>query len=83
MKRENTSWNPRELGRLLLTFGLVIAVTGAILLAGPKLPLHIGRLPGDISYHGRHGTFYFPIVTCIVLSVVLTLVLWVVGSLRK
>jgi len=73
----------RELGKALLIFGLVIAVIGAILLAGPKLPLRIGRLPGDISYHGRHGTFYFPLVTCIVLSVVLTLVLWVVGSLRK
>ena len=73
----------RELGRLLLIFGLVIAAIGAILIAGSKLPLRIGRLPGDISYHERHGTFYFPIVTCIVLSVVLTLVLWVVGSLRK
>ena len=73
----------RELGKTLLIFGLVIAATGAILLAGSKLPLRIGRLPGDISYHGRHGTFYFPIVTCIVLSVVLTLLLWVVGLLRK
>ena len=73
----------RELGKALLIFGLVIAALGAILLAGPKLPLRIGRLPGDISYHGRHGTFYFPISTCVVLSVVLTLVLWVVGSLRK
>ena len=73
----------RELGKALLIFGLVIAALGAILLAGPKLPLRIGRLPGDISYHGRHGTFYFPISTCVVLSVVLTLVLWVGGSLRK
>ena len=73
----------REFGKTLLIFGLVIAATGAILLAGSKLPLRIGRLPGDISYHGRHGTFYFPIVTCIVLSVVLTLLLWVVGLLRK
>jgi len=73
----------RELGKTLLIFGLVIAAIGAILLASPKLPLRIGRLPGDISYHGRHGTFYFPIVTCIVLSVVLTLLLWVVGLLRK
>ncbi|HLW43906.1 MAG TPA: DUF2905 domain-containing protein [Candidatus Acidoferrales bacterium] len=73
----------RELGKTLLIFGLVIAAIGAILLAGSKLPLRIGRLPGDISYHGRHGTFYFPIVTCIVLSVVLTLLLWVAGLLRK
>lgn len=73
----------REWGKALLIFGLVTAVVGAILLAGPKLRFRIGRLPGDISYHGRYGAFYFPIVTCIVLSVVLSLVLWVIGSLRK
>ena len=73
----------RELGRLLLIFGLVIAAIGAILLAGPKLPLRVGRLPGDISYHGRHGTFYFPVVTCIVVSIVLTLLFWIFGSFRK
>lgn len=73
----------RELGKGLLIFGLVIAVTGAILLAEGKLPFRIGRLPGDISYHGRHATFYFPIVTCIVISVVLTLLFWIFGSFRK
>jgi hypothetical protein len=73
----------RGLGRALLIFGLLIAAIGAILLAGPKLPLRIGRLPGDISYHGRHGTFYFPIATCIVLSMVLTLALWIIGLLRR
>lgn len=73
----------RELGRALLIFGLVIAAIGAILFAGPQLPLRIGRLPGDISYHGRHGTFYFPIATCIVVSVVLTLALWMIGWLRR
>ncbi|MHB8412827.1 MAG: DUF2905 domain-containing protein [Candidatus Acidiferrales bacterium] len=73
----------RELGKGLLILGLVIAVTGAILLAAGKLPFRIGRLPGDISYHGRHTTFYFPIVTCIVVSVVLTFLFWLFGSLRK
>lgn len=73
----------REFGRALLIFGLVIAAIGAMLLAGPKLPLRIGRLPGDISYHGRHGTFYFPIATCIVLSMVLTLALWMIGLFRR
>ena len=73
----------RELGKVLLIFGLVIAVIGAILLAGPRLPFRIGRLPGDIVYHGRHTTFYFPIVTCIVLSVLLTLVFWIIAALRR
>jgi hypothetical protein len=73
----------RELGKGLLILGLVIAAVGGFLLAGAKLPLRIGRLPGDIVYQGRHTTFYFPIVTCIVLSVVLTLVFWIVGALRR
>ncbi|HVA16232.1 MAG TPA: DUF2905 domain-containing protein [Candidatus Dormibacteraeota bacterium] len=73
----------RELGKGLLILGLVIAVVGATLLDAGKLPFRIGRLPGDISYHGRHATFYFPIVTCIVISIVLTLLFWVFGSFRK
>ncbi|HKV27857.1 MAG TPA: DUF2905 domain-containing protein [Candidatus Acidoferrales bacterium] len=73
----------RELGKMLLICGLVIAAIGAILLASSKVPFRIGRLPGDISYHGRHGTFYFPVVTCIVLSAVLTLIFWIIGSFRK
>jgi ABC-type tungstate transport system substrate-binding protein len=73
----------RELGKVLLIFGLVIAAAGAFLVAGAKLPFRLGRLPGDISYHGRHGTFYFPIATCIVLSVALTLIFWLVNALRR
>lgn len=73
----------REFGKGLLILGLVIAAVGIFLLAGPKLPFRLGRLPGDISYHGRHTTFYFPIVTCILLSVVLTVILWIVGAMRR
>ncbi len=53
----------RELGKVLLILGIVIAAVGAFLLAGAKLPFRLGRLPGDISYHGRNTSFYFPIVT--------------------
>lgn len=73
----------RELGKGLLILGLVIAAVGIFLLAGPRLPFRLGRLPGDISYHGRHTTFYFPIVTCILLSVVLTVIFWIVGAMRR
>lgn len=73
----------RELGKGLLIPGLVIAAVGVFLLAGAKLPFRLGRLPGDVSYHGRHTSFYFPIVTCIVLSVVLTVILWIVGAMRR
>lgn len=73
----------RELGKALLILGLLIAAAGAFLLVGAKLPFRLGRLPGDISYHGRHTSFYFPIVTCIVVSAVLTLIFWVVGAMRR
>ncbi|HEU5411898.1 MAG TPA: DUF2905 domain-containing protein [Candidatus Acidoferrales bacterium] len=73
----------REVGKVLLVFGIVIAAVGAFLMTGAKMPLRLGRLPGDISYHGRHGTFYFPIVTCVILSVVLTVILWIVGTIRR
>lgn len=73
----------RELGKVLLILGLLIAAAGVFLLVGAKLPFRLGRLPGDISYHGRHTGFYFPIVTCIVVSAVLTLIFWVVGAMRR
>ena len=73
----------RELGKGLLVFGALLILIGAVLLVGAKLPLRIGRLPGDIVYQGRHTTFYFPIVTCIVLSVALTLLLWLVQLFRR
>lgn len=73
----------RELGKGLLILGLVIAAVGVFLLAGAKLPFRLGRLPGDISYHGRHTSFYFPIVTCIVISIVLTVIFWIFGGMRR
>ena len=73
----------RELGKGLLIFGLVIAAVGVFLLMGAKLPFRLGRLPGDISYHNRNTSFYFPIVTCVVLSIVLTLIFWIIGALRR
>ncbi|HEV2297025.1 MAG TPA: DUF2905 domain-containing protein [Candidatus Acidoferrales bacterium] len=73
----------RELGKGLLITGLMIAAAGGFLLAGAKLPMRLGRLPGDIVYQGRNTTFYFPIVTCIALSIVLTLLFWIAGAFRR
>ncbi|HTR47602.1 MAG TPA: DUF2905 domain-containing protein [Verrucomicrobiae bacterium] len=73
----------REIGRLLLVLGVVLAGAGLLLMLGAKLPFRLGRLPGDIAYQGRHGGFYFPIVTCIVLSLALTLILWIVNLFRR
>ncbi|HEV3255027.1 MAG TPA: DUF2905 domain-containing protein [Candidatus Acidoferrales bacterium] len=73
----------RELGKVLLVLGVVLAAAGAFLLLGARLPFRLGRLPGDIVYSGRHTTFYFPIVTCILLSVLLTLLFWPAGRFRR
>jgi hypothetical protein len=73
----------RETGKLLLILGVVLVVFGALMLFGARLPFRFGRLPGDIAYQGRHGNFYFPIVTCIVVSVVLTLFFWLVNLFRR
>jgi ABC-type tungstate transport system substrate-binding protein len=72
-----------DLGKFLLIAGLALAGVGGVLLIGGKLPFRLGRLPGDISYHGRNGSFYFPIVTCIVVSLALTVVMWIVNYFRR
>ncbi len=73
----------RELGKLLLVIGAILVAIGALLASGVKMPFRLGHLPGDIAYQGRHGSFYFPIVTCIVLSVALTLIFWIMNFLRR
>ena len=60
-----------ELGRILLIIGVVLVVVGGLAALGVRLPF--GRLPGDIAIEGERGGFYFPIVTMIIISVVLTL----------
>lgn len=73
----------RELGRVLLIIGLFLAGVGALLFLGAKLPFRLGRLPGDIVYEGEHGAFYIPIVTCLLVSLALTLLFWIVNLLRR
>jgi hypothetical protein len=73
----------RELGRTLFVLGGLLVVVGALLYFGGKLPFRLGRLPGDIVHRGEHTTFYFPMVTCLVLSVGLSLLLWLFGYFRK
>lgn len=73
----------QQLGRLLLSVGAMFIVIGALLYFGQKLPFRLGRLPGDISYRGEHGTFYFPLVSCLVISIVVSLILWLINQLRR
>ena len=72
-----------ELGKLLVFFGVVLIVVGAVFLLLGRTHLPIGRLPGDIIYRGKNTTFYFPLATSILLSVVLSIVLYVIGRIRR
>jgi Protein of unknown function (DUF2905) len=67
---------------MLLRLGLVIVAVGLALMLLGRTNLPIGRLPGDILYRGKHTTFYFPLATSILVSVVLSLVLYLVGRIR-
>ena len=65
------------LGRMLILAGLVLIAAGVIVTLLAKSPLPLGRLPGDIRIQGKNGSFYFPIVTCLFLSAVFSLVMWI------
>jgi len=67
-------------GRTLILIGLAVLVLGVIVSLGERLPIRFGRLPGDIVIRGKNSVFYFPLATCLLLSVVLSLVLWLVGK---
>lgn len=69
-----------DLGKMLLVLGAVIIVAGAVLLIAGRFNLPLGRLPGDIVYRGKNSAFYFPLTTCIVISVVLSLLFWLFGK---
>jgi hypothetical protein len=64
-------------GRLLIIAGLGIAFLGVLVLGLGKLHIPLGRLPGDLVWRGKNGTVYFPWVTCLVLSLLGTLLLWI------
>jgi uncharacterized protein YybS (DUF2232 family) len=67
-----------DLGRVLIILGLVLAATGVALTFAPRVPW-LGRLPGDVQIQRGSWTFYFPLATSVLLSVVLTVILWIAG----
>jgi DUF2905 family protein len=71
-----------DFGKLLLFLGMILIIAGAALMLLGRTDLPLGRLPGDIIYRGRHTTFYFPLATSILLSVVLSVILYFVGRMR-
>jgi hypothetical protein len=72
-----------DLGKLLIVLGLAMVVAGVLLTALGRANLPLGRLPGDIVYRGKNTTFYFPLATSMAVSVVLSIVMYVVGRWRR
>ena len=72
-----------ELGKVSIVLGAVLVVAGIVLMALGRMNEPLGRLPGDIVYRGKNSTIYFPLATSILVSVVLSIVLYVVGRWRR
>ena len=67
------------MGRAFIAIGIALVALGLLLTFGEKLPIRLGRLPGDIVIRGKNTTFYFPLVTSLLLSVLLSFVMWLLG----
>ena len=72
-----------ELGKVLLAVGVVIALVGALLVVAGRFGLPLGRLPGDIAYRGKNLSVYFPLGTCILISVALTAILYLISRFHR
>ena len=68
-----------NLGKTLVTLGAILIVLGVVVMLGERLPIKLGRLPGDIVIRGKNFAFYFPVVTCLLLSAVLSAIIWLTG----
>ena len=71
------------MGRILVILGVALVVMGGIVMLLGRAGLPVGRLPGDIVYHGKNMTFYFPLASCILISIVLSIVLFLIGRLKR
>jgi hypothetical protein len=67
------------MGRNLIIAGLVLVAAGLLVSFGERLPVKLGRLPGDIVIRGKNSIFYFPLVTCLLLSALASLVMWLIS----
>ena len=72
-----------ELGRILLLLGVALVVIGGIVMLLGRTSLPLGRLPGDFLYRGKNTTFYFPLASSILISVVLSIILFLIGRTKR
>jgi hypothetical protein len=69
----------RELGRLFFVIGIVFIIVGVVFWTKVRIPF-LGKLPGDIVIKKENYTFYFPVVTCLLISLIITLIFWLLGK---
>lgn len=72
-----------ELGKALVGLGLVLVIVGALILLATRVGLPLGRLPGDFAYRGKNVSFYFPLGTSILISVALSVFLYLLSRFRR
>lgn len=72
-----------DLGRIFIFFGLILVVIGVAILGLNRLNVPLGRLPGDLNWRGKNWSVSFPLVTCLLLSVLLSLLFWVINHFRR
>jgi hypothetical protein len=73
----------QSLGRMLVAIGLLILIVGGIILLASRIGLPFGKLPGDVAIRGKHFSFYAPLASCLILSILLSLLMWLVNQFRR
>ncbi len=72
-----------DLGKILIGLGALLVIAGIVVILLGRIHLPIGRLPGDILYRGKHTTFYFPLASSLLISIVLSLVLYFLSKIHR
>ena len=73
----------QDIGRILVVVGILLLAGGCLILLATRMGLPLGRLPGDVAIRGKRFAFYAPIATCLILSVVLSLLMWLINYFRR
>lgn len=81
IRRSKMDFSPQQIGKWLILAGILVAVMGALMVLLGRVGLF--RLPGDLQFGQRNWRIFFPIASCIIISVILTLILWLINYFRR
>lgn len=77
----NMDFGPQQMGKWLIAAGMIIALLGVLMVLLGRLGLF--RFPGDLEFGSKHWRIYIPIASCVLLSIILTLILWIINYFRR